>query len=314
MRRRSLVLFYCLLAFSSQAWAGGDLCIRRGIAAQTGAALEDVSLATAGPPPLFVDLGAGVATGDRVTFEILLNGKPFLAEKVELFRDALAAPPEIEKIDFSAVPVVELLSANPARLAGVHRLARTEAVELRISRNGEVVKTLPFSEVAAASERLSQGPVLPFALRSAVSNAVERQPIAQKDECTQFCDDQQYNCYLNRCGQFGGPSCYAACDVEWIDCLENCGLCQPSSSSTTVLSFVSDTPLNIFECHTVFFNAGPKGIYRKIDRLAKRTVTTTTTNADCTQTVTTQVTFFHLVCWALQQPQNCFSLGLVERC
>lgn len=311
MRRLILGILLCLLAFTPQARAGDDACVRREIAALTRSAPADIVIAAIEQAPLYVDLRGDLAVGDRVRFEMLVGGERFFTEEVELVK----TPRPLAAIELSAVPVVELLSANPARLGALYRIAARQDVKVRVARNGELVGTVPFAELAAASDRLSQEAVLPFAVRSTRRQETGHRRSLQKDECTQFCDDQQNDCYLNRCGQFGSASCYDACDSQWIDCLESCGICQPSSSTSTTYSIASTTPLNVFECHTTFGSFSPKGIYRAYDRLIKRTDTTTTTNSDCTQTVTSQVSYFHTYCWVFQYPDSfCFSLGSVSLC
>lgn len=301
--RRSIFLWaaLALVVLPVQAFAAGQ-CVQQAIADKTGTPLAEIELSEA-QNPVFVALEEKLAVGDRVGFRVLVDGELFLSEDLELAASDLV----VDTRDFTATPVVELLAALPTRLNALHRLAESGQVEVVVEHNGVAKAGIPWIDLVFQSETLRQGEVAPHAVTSTVRFEAASQP-AQKDACTDYCDDEQYDCYLYRCGQFGSASCYDACDDLYLDCLEGCGICQPSSTTTTTYTTVSTTPTSYVECRTDYFFG--KGYYRAYDRRIKRTVTTTTTNSDCSQTVTTTVSYFNIYCWVwLYNDPYCYSVG-----
>ena len=187
MRRLIPGILLSLFAFTPHAGAANESCVRREIARLTDAAPADIVIAGVEQAPLFVALRTDPAVGERIRFEILVGREPYFTEEVEVVKRLQ------EAIEPWAVPVVELLSANPARLGALHRIAARQDVKVRVTRNGEAEEILPFADLAAASERLRQEAIRPVAVRSTVRQEAARRRSLQKDQCTQFCDDEQYD-------------------------------------------------------------------------------------------------------------------------
>ncbi|MEM8930057.1 MAG: hypothetical protein AAGE94_02715 [Acidobacteriota bacterium] len=252
----------------------------------------DVELIDNAPPPIYVELGAGAAVGDRLRIEYRIDSRVSVIEELELAEaPAVAEDAAIQ----STIPVVELLAGQPARLELVRRAQANGTVEVSI-RHGEIdlgVFGLDGLE-ARGAELLQSAAASPFGLRSTVSVPGVRQV---KGACEDRCDDEQDDCYFSRCGQFGSSSCYNACDIDWVDCLEDCGICQPSSSSTVTTTTVSTTPTSTVLCTRMFFHPQVRGQQRAFTRRLKDTTTTTTINSDCSETVTTSVSYRNTSCW-----------------
>lgn len=244
---------------------------------------------------LFYRLPAGTELGeDGLEFEAFVGGKSLLLERIR--------PIDLEAA--AAGGALELLSQSPQQLTALHRLGRSGA-ELELSlRHGSTSESFSYEELVAQSNELRDAlPELLLTRTELVSSRFQKPAASEeriaplhKDQCTQWCDDEQYDCYLNRCGQFGGPSCYNACDIQYLDCLEGCGICQPDSTTTTTVTLFSISELGPVECKfDPYWVGNSYYIWSKIRY--KKTVTTTTTNSDCTQTVSTTVTYFDVYCW-----------------
>jgi hypothetical protein len=301
MKRTLPFTLLCLLMLPLELLAAGDTCVRKNIVGVAGTPLAEVEMAEATHRPVHVAFSSGLAVGDQVMFEAHIDGLRHFSEEVEIVVGEVSN----EKLDLAATPVVELLAANPARLGMLYRLATSRQVEIAIFHNGTLINTVPFLTLVSETEGLND--VWTQALRSTVSTKQDTVPL-RRNSCWEFCDDQQYDCYLNRCGQFGSESCYDACDLDWDDCIEDCGICTPSSTTSTTLTTVQLTPQNVIECRrTVPFG---KGFYSYQRKKIKKTVTTTTMNSDCTTTVTTQVTYHFEFCWKLEQLIGCGSAPL----
>lgn len=244
--------------------------------------------------------------GERLTFEMFVDGGVYLSEEIEIEMDGLSRR-GVTLDGPAAPPVVELLAADSGRLAHLYRISDERQVEVVVRRGSVRILTETFMDLVAESQVLVAEGVRPQGLRSTFVEPASEGDLFHKNGCIEFCDDQQDDCYLNRCGQFGSASCYDACDREWLDCLENCGICTPSTTSTTTFTSVGLTAQNVFECHTT--SSEGLGIYRRFLRRVKRTVTTTTTNADCSQTLTTEVSYFNEPCWGFLYQSNCANLG-----
>jgi len=226
--------------------------------------------------------------------EAFVGGKSLLLERIR----------PIESEAATAGGAIELLSQNPQQLTALHRLGRSGA-ELEISlRYGSMSQSFSYEELVAQSNELREAlPDLLLTRTELVSSRLQKPAASDerivplhKDQCTDWCDDEQYDCYLYRCGQFGSASCYNACDIQWEDCLESCGICQPDTTTTTTVTLFSVTDLGPVECKNDPYWVGNSWyIWSKIRY--KKTVTTTTTNADCSQTVTTSVTYIDIYCW-----------------
>lgn len=301
------VRFFVLSLFllPLQAFAADDRCVRQGIATAVGLPSDKIVLAEALEAPLYVELEASFAPGDRFKFEVRRNGEIFSTEEVEL----VAGGTDSAKIDFTARPVVELFSTHPSRLNLLRRTVSEGAAEVAISQNGKLVRTEAFAALERKGRELAGAAISPQAMRSTDRTEASARP-AQKSACTDACYFELEDCNYYRCGQFGSAACYDNCYWLYLDCLEyNCSNCIPSSSSTTTYSTVSTTPTSVYECHTSggFF---PKGIYRRYTKQIKQTVTTTTINSDCSETVTTSISYFNINCWVYQYSDpNCYSYG-----
>lgn len=271
------------------------VCVQKAAAEHAGLPVGDAPVIE-NADPLFFELPASVAVGDTLRFEITVGDSVSLTETVELTR----APAAVEGVSTSAVSAVELLAAQPARLDFLRRAAAENQVEILVTRGETVLGTYAFGELAAASESLAPGGVRPFDLRSTLEVERARPALGEspswKYTCEELCDLDQEDCYYYRCDQFGPPSCYQACDDQWEDCLTSCGFCQPSSSSTTTTTIQSSTPISGLICKRSFFSSAT-GHQRLFRQQLKHTTTTTTINSDCSQTVTTSITYSTEDCW-----------------
>ncbi len=288
-----------------QAATADDRCVRQGIADAVGLPKEKIVLAEAIEAPLYVELDSSFAPGDRFQFEVRRNGAIFSTEEVELVENRSSDA----SFDFAARPVVELFSTHPSRLNLLRRTIGDGTADVAISHNGKALRVETFAALERKGRTLAEGAIAPQAIRSTVRTEASARP-HQKSACTDACYAELEDCNYYRCGQFGSASCYDNCYWLYLDCLEfSCNTCQPSSSSTTTFSTVSTTPTSVYQCHTSggFF---PKGIYRRYTRQIKQTVTTTTINSDCSETVTTQIFYFNIDCWVYQYSEpNCSSYG-----
>lgn len=285
-------LFTLALLAASPLLAGdtGASCLRQGIAERTG--VENIQVIENAPEPIYVDFGTELPTGERVRFEILVDGALSLTEEIELTKGDTSF--EARK----GAPVVELLAGQPARLEFLRRAAKTGTVEISLSLGGASFGRRTLSELEAQSTRLRASGVRPSATRSAVkSSRGIKQIFAESEDCQYDCEVAQDDCYYYQCGQFGSAACYGNCDMLYESCLENCGICQPSSSSQTTVTVHSTTPTSVVQCRRSFFNSSVTGHQRYNDRVMKQTVTTTTINSNCTETVTTQVSYYSTFCW-----------------
>lgn len=291
MSRASLFVSSLLVFMATQALAA-PTCVDQAIAERTGKPAGSVPVVTDAPDPIYVEIGPSAAIGDQVRFEIRVDGVVSLTETVELTEAPAVADGELASQWTS--PVVELLAAQPARLDFLRRAAERGTVEVVVVHGPTDLGLRTLDDLEASSAGLTA--VNPFGLRSSVATpgAEGRQT---KFNCEQYCDDEQDSCYLDRCGQFGSASCYDACDIEWLNCLESCGICQPSSTSSTVTTIVSTTPTSNVVCTRSFFNPAVTGRQRAFTRQLKHTTTTTTTNSDCSQTVTTSISYSNTLCW-----------------
>ncbi|MCG8460380.1 MAG: hypothetical protein MI919_29205 [Holophagales bacterium] len=308
--------------------------------------------------PLFVTLEPSPEAGDSVQFIVRVGGDVFLTESVQVLdvgswvgNDMAQQAPEkdggasstgidwisdaaekidpasaacLEDDDFS-VRVIELLSAQPRRLAHLRNLAETTSVDIVISHRGGVeVRSL--SELDAAGlDSDSAVDWRPLGNSSRVAGANQELPTISpgkplapqrslaKSACTDHCDSAQDDCY-DYCGQFGGASCYNACDSDWSDCRASCGSCQPSSSSVTTYTTLSSVLLYA-QCRKGNLPWEVKGMYGYYLDSYKKTVVTTTINSDCSQTVSQTVTYPQGYCWRFYYSSPfCTSLGNVWTC
>lgn len=260
----------------------------------------ELELAIDGASPLYVRLGSQATAGDRLKFEILVNGLLSLTEEVELLGMSAENRPSF------GTPVVELLAAAPARLELLRRAAMDGTVEVTSYLGDTKLEHRTFADLDAESAALRTEGALPYDLSSELSYAAPTD-LQNKYSCQDFCDMEQDDCYLNRCGQFGSASCYDACDTEWVQCMEaECGVCQPSSSTEVTETVDSTTPTSTTVCKRSFFNAAVSGVQRLMNRRIKRTETTTTTNSDCSETVTTNVTYYDTTCWKWINFNGCY--------
>lgn len=315
MHRLRLVVLLALLVPSLQIFAAGDnQCTQQGIADKFGLSLEDISLAEPLSPPVYVSFPGDLAIGDEVAFEVTLDGAPFLAETLELVASEISGENRTRsenKVAEEGRPVVEFLAGQPQRLTVLHHLGERQQVDITTLHNGEIAEKVSLQDLVAQSEILSAGPLDPFALQSTVVIQAPAPP-AENYTCVEICDLELDYCINNQCGG-GGTSCTNYCEQQYVDCLEGCGFCVPSSTSTTTYSTVSVTPTSTYECHTSSVPGWSKGIWRLYTKRIKKTVTTTTINNDCTQTVTTQITYFNLPCWVWQYSEPyCYSYGPIS--
>lgn len=252
--------------------------------------------------------------GDVVEFEFFHGERSLLVEEIDL----IAEDPALEALrpDAKSIPsaVVEVLSTSPAERARIRRFAQDAEVEVRVRLSGNRVETLSLSDLAqrsaslqgdesitprAISPRLSQPSALPI-----LKPPVIRAKSACEDGCyiqNDFCTDE---CVFV---PNSGP-CFDSCD-EWLDeCLGECaGVCTPWTNTSTAITLVSTIPVGPVECH--YRSSSGKSWYVWTERRFKRTVTTTTMNADCTETVSTDVTYFNLYCWSFYvYSPGCFEL------
>lgn len=331
---RLLIALLALCLVPSVAFADAGACAKRTLAALDGVSPDEVELTTAVTEPLFVEAD-GLAVGDTLRVEVLIDGVTTFQEDLELVEtaapgDALLAdaPAEVKAAAQAAAllegrPVVELLAAHGQRLERLEHLAQTRSVDLAVHRDGAVDRR-PLSDLRAASDALSAEPFAPFALVSSSPAAVTIEAptklgetvldtVQTKSQCEQYCDDQYDDCIWSRCEPQGSSSCYDACYDQFLDCLEwECSICEVSSTTSTQNTLHSQTPTPYVECrYSPIFGYG-KGQYRYIERVIKQTRTTTTTNSDCSETVTTSVSYFNSNCWTFLYPDNfCFSLGTI---
>lgn len=306
MRKFCFIALLALLVPSLQSFADGDnQCVKRGLSEKLGIALEDVSLAESQNLPVYLSFPNSLVIGDELTFEVIAGGSPVLSESVELI--------EAENSDRagkagSATPVVEFLAGHEARLAYVHRLGERHNLEIRILQNGVEVETVAVADLLARSELLASADIAPLAHRSTVQIAATA-PQQEMFSCVFNCGLDQNTCY-DQCG-VGDSYCLGICDSEFDECVHNCnGTCAPHTSTNTTYTLISLTPTSTYECHTSTIPGQTKGIFRLYTQLIKKTVTTTTTNLDCSETVTTQVSYFNFPCWIFQYSSpSCGSLG-----
>lgn len=300
MRKILLSLSAFTLLAASQLFAGsGPACIRQGVAERFGVPMEDVQINENAPEPLYVDFGTKLAPGDRVRFEIHVDGALSLTEALELSTDDASLG------EHKGTRVVELLGGQPARLEFLRRAVQKGTVEVVLFLGDVDLGRRTLSELEAQSTRLRDRGVQPFASRSSVESPGKLFTKSMED-CTYACEVAQDDCYYYQCGQFGSAACYGNCDMLYVSCLESCGVCQPSSSSQTTYTTVSTTATSTVECHKSITNPPYTGLQRLYNRQIKRTVTTTTINSDCSQTVTTQVTYFTTPCWTWIDYYPCY--------
>lgn len=267
----------------------------------------DVEWVVDGVEPLYIPLARGAVVGDHLRFEILVDGELSLTEEVELI--GTSAANQKESLDFSATPVVEFLATAPARLDFLRRAAVNGTVEVISYLGATKVGNWVFADLEAESALLRTEGALPYDLSSKLTLAAPT-TVQNKYSCHDICDWEQDDCYLNQCGQFGSASCYNACDDQWVQCMEGCGVCQPSSSTQVTETVVSTTPTSTTACKRSFFNS-TTGTQRLMNRRIKRTTTTTTTNSNCTQTVSTSVSYYNTTCWKWINLNSC-SWVLIE--
>lgn len=303
MSRIAFLVSILLVSLFPQAVLADQSCVRQALAERHGIAPADVDLVETSVEPLYIELASSLSVGDLVRFEIRAEGLPLLTEQVRLTEAPLVV--EVDGVTLPvSTPVIELLASHSTRLEMLRRAAAEGAVEISIFHGESQLGSFDLAELDRRStELLSSVGVSPFGLRSTVSEAAAR--VEKNSQCEYYCDDEQDSCYLDRCGQFGSASCYDACDREYIDCLETCGICQPSSSTTVSEQVVSTTPTSTVLCTRSFFNWSVTGYQRAMDRQIKRTETTTTVNSDCSETVTTSVSYYNIICWQWLNYNTC---------
>lgn len=257
---------------------------------------------------LFFQLPKVLLPGEsKVTLTVEAAGKVVLVEEIQAVESVEADAPE---------GVVELLAGHPRQLAGLRQLAdQGRAAEVLISLDGEVLEKMSLEQLLLSSSALRAALPEPSPVTStltvdhlAPARATESDDKSlieslNKSACTDYCDEQFDDCIAYRCNY----TWCSGCQNEFEDCLESCGVCQPSSSSTTQLSVVSVTPQGPVECHTHYFFGKDLYIWTKVRY--KQTVTTTTINSDCTQTVSSTVTYFNAFCWKFYAfSPSCFEI------
>ncbi len=305
MRKFRFIALLLLLIPSLQSFAAGDnQCVKRGLAEKLGVALEDVPLMVSQTLPVYLSSPNSLAVGDQLTFEVIAGGSPVLLESVELIEDGNGDRSNAS----SASPVVEFLAGHEARLAYVHRLSERHNLEIRVSQNGSEVETVAFADLLARSELLASQAIVPMAHRSTLQVAATASQ-QEMFSCVFNCGLDQNTCY-DQCG-VGDSYCLGICDSEFDECVHDCnGTCAPHTSTNTTYSLVSLTATSTYQCHTTSILGQEKGIFRLYTQRVKKTVTTTTTNLDCSETVTTQVSYFNQPCWIFQYLSPfCSSLG-----
>ena len=260
----------------------------------------------------FQELSLG---GDLIGVEISRDGEILVQESIELIASLLPNPGAEAALAASGTTVIEVLGTSPAMRA---RLAEgRDGLTVTVRLNGDLFETLSFEELQKRSLVLREAETLPHALRSDLSPSrksvlASKNPgftvgagFLTKDACTDYCSDEHDNCPYDRCGQFPSQGCLDACDAQFEDCLESCGVCQTSSSTSQAISLVSVTPQGITQCMNDTFFWG-KGIFEWTKRRFKVVTTTTTTNADCSITTSTSTSFFNNFCWSFRYNLNCF--------
>lgn len=266
------------------------------------------------PEILFYELP--VHPGDALIEVGLLRGeRSVLVEQIRLIdgyptpkRQGLRAPDGIADL---GPTVVEVLSDSPAQRDRIQRFAGSGELSVEVRLDGALVDSLALEELVRRSSLLKQrADLAPRAITPQIREPADASGLHPLSAASTSCEDQclaQYDRCADEC-VFSPDSdaCFASCQAGRDDCLAECsGTCTETTTTSTEITEVSTTFLGPIEClgHPSF----GRDRYALVDILFKKTITTTTTHADCTETVTTDVTYFTNRCWQLYQlAPDCF--------
>jgi len=257
---------------------------------------------------LFLRLPHSPPAGTRVEVDFLRGGQSLVREIIVL-TDEGNAERNLEAPGDAQPSVIEILSTSAAELARVRKLLEGGEVSVQVRLDGELVDTLSLRQLVERSDDLRQSESLPRAIAPRLAEG-EKQFGARGEgsaltegACENACYAQEDYCYDQCVWVPNSTPCFAACDEALDECLMECaGTCTPTTQTSTTVVLVSATPLYAFECKLRF---GSLDDYILTRLKYKRTVTTTTTNSDCSQTVSTTVTYIYVTCWSFFA-QGCF--------
>lgn len=285
MRKILWICSILLILSPTQLFADGGACAL----ASLGAPKPEPAVEAG--PALYVDLGAHPSPGARLTFRASADGEPLLTQAVEI----LPAAGEL-----SGPAVVELLASEPRRLHQLRELARERAVDIAVEVDGEALGIRNLADLEAQSVELKRRGASPLDHRSTVSRPTAAYP--RSGACNLACDAVRDDCYdFYGCGRFITGLCYSVCHLDWLDCVDGCGpSCQPGTTTSSETVFDGLVSTDELACGDGLGMVAYRGFYRRMNKRLKVTTTTTTVAADCTETVSSTVTYYFTPCFQLE--------------
>ncbi len=264
---------------------------------------------TSAPLPLFIELGRPPMAEDTVRVAIRLDGDLIFTEKLRIQPLKPESSPDQAASSAGRPSVVEILAAHPNRRELLNQQAADRSVEVEINHNGASLGVFSWNQLEHRSQEMKM--VKPADISSETSSRAVGVPF--KSACEQLCEAELDDCNESRCGQFGSQSCYNSCNQAYEDCLvHDCGLCVQDSTTVTTLEVQSETATNTVLCTRSFFNSSVVGRQRLFNQRIKQTDTTTVTQTDCSQTLSTNVTYFNQGCWRWIDFNGCFPVVTTE--
>ena len=297
MKRWTSSLLFLSLISSLPASGADESCQIREILSQLQAE-SDVLITEESYQPnpqlLLYRLPAELADGSVLEVGLERRGATIFTEEITLLADSTEGSPS---------SVIELLSTSPAERARIHLLP-ADSVKVQIRLEGRELQSLSLEELIEGSDALKEEGVLPRAIQPGSSvvpaGSGFQSLVAPLTACEEDCWDDFDICTGN-CSYPSGPGCYPACDSALISCLNVCNpSCAPKVKTKTKVAVVSISAIGPVQCNQLAGGGTDWYIWTQVN--LKKTVTTTTTHEDCSQTVDVTVSYFDGFCWKYYVP------------
>jgi|GEM_PF-2267225 len=282
------------VAHAAELAPGVDARWRQSLDAVPGASLEAT-------PPLLFSLPDGLPADHAsvLKVEIRANDKPVVRQEIEL-PAGLADGGVVELV---AEPV------NQRELLEKLEAANPGSVWIDLSLDGQLLEEISLSNLEQETATLTPPADLPVGTPRRLDVLVGTRPnrLATKSyedgrdpECVQHCDDERYDCYVNRCDPRG--SC-EYCETYYDDCVLSCPVC-PTTKDTSTTTILGISYYNQYGCFLGFF-AGTGAVHQLAYRTLRLRVWRTVTQCDGSSTTTliTDTTYSE-ICWQELPPPN----------
>ncbi len=261
--------------------------------------VPEVSQGTTAPLLYALPDGLPVDRASVLRVEVRANDRAVVRQEIEL----AAGLPDGSVVALVAEPFNqrELLEALEAATPG--------SVQVKLSLDDQSLDEIAFADVEQETAALTSATVQPVGDTQRLDILVGTRPNrllpksyedGRDPDCVQHCDDERYDCYLNRCDPRG--SC-EYCETYYNDCVLGCPIC-PTTHDESTRTLVSQTFYNQFGCYFGFF-AGTGAIHQLSSRTVRLKIWRTVTQCDGSSTTTLiSNTTYTETCWYELPPPN----------